>query len=132
MPDLSITQLADLTGKDRRTVTLRLAKLENKDGARGAMLYDSKQALELIYEVSGKTVDEAKREDYLQRAALAKVRREELERTRIPIEIPLRATNQALQALVAQLKSAEGKVLTVDLINAMLAEFRKIPDKLQW
>jgi hypothetical protein len=134
MPDLSQTQLSDLTGKDRKTVSRRLEPLHPKDGPRGAMLYDSRKAVELIYEVriNGKTIDEAKKEDYIQRAALAKVRREELERKRIPIELVLSVHDQALQALVAQLKSAEGKVLTVDLINAMLAEFRSIPDKLKW
>ena len=132
MPDLSINKLAELTGKDRRTVTLRLADLDKKDGARGAMLYDSKLALERIYEVSGKTMDEARREDYLQRAALSKGKREELDRTRIPIDIPLRATDQALQSLTAQLKAAESKMLTEELINKLLEEFRAIPDKLQW
>src|SRR6476659_7593829 len=96
---LSQTQLSDLTGKDRKTLTRRLESLQPQDGPRGAMLYDSRLALELIYEVktTGKTVDEARKEDYIQRAALAKVRREELERTRIPIELVLNIHDQALQ-----------------------------------
>jgi hypothetical protein len=78
--------------------------------------------------VNSQSLEEARKEDYVQRAALAKVRREELERTRIPIDIPL----QALQSLVGHLKGAEGKLLTVDLINKLLEEFRSIRDKLQW
>ena len=129
---MSINKLAELTGKDRRTVAHRLADLPAKDGAHSARLYDSRKALELIYEVSGKTTEEARREDYIQRAALAKARREEIDRTRIPIEIPMRATDQALQHLVALLKAAEGKALTEQLINKLLEEFRAIPDKIQW
>jgi hypothetical protein len=81
--------------------------------------------------VNSQSLEEARKEDYVQRAALAKVRREELEKTRIPIDIPLRATEEALQHLVTQLKSVEGKLLTRDFIKGMLEEFRRIPDKLQ-
>jgi hypothetical protein len=130
---LSINELAELTGKDRRTIASRLADLPKVDGEKpNSFAYDSKQALELIFEVSGKTIDEARKEDYIQRAALSKAKREELDRPRIPIEIPLQATDQALQSLTAQLKAAEGKTLTEQLINAILEEFRQIPDKIKW
>jgi hypothetical protein len=131
--DLSISYLSDITGHDRKTIARRLESLTPTEGAKGAKLYESGKALELIYGVRAnrQSVDEAKREDYIQRAALSKARREVLDRTRIPIEIPLQATEQALQAIVNTLKFSVGKVLTVELVNAMLADFRAIPDELE-
>ena len=50
---LSITQLSELTGRDRRTVAGKLADVPHTAGERGAMLYESSEALPLIYAVSG-------------------------------------------------------------------------------
>jgi hypothetical protein len=40
MPHLSISQLAELTGRERRTVMRLMEKLQRIDGDRGAHLYD--------------------------------------------------------------------------------------------
>src|SRR4051812_9073946 len=98
---LSITQLSELTGKDRRTIKQRLDDLPRIDGERGAYLYDSAAALELVYgiDASGISLDEAKRQELIDRAALARARREDLDRKRIPIDIPLHATDQILQSV---------------------------------
>ena len=46
---LSISQLSELTGRDRRTVAGKLADVPHTAGERGAMLYESSEALPLIY-----------------------------------------------------------------------------------
>lgn len=59
--ELSISQLADLTGFDRRTVTKKLEKIVWTEGEKGAHLYESKFALTAIYvaENEGKTFDQS-------------------------------------------------------------------------
>jgi hypothetical protein len=41
---LSISQLSELTGRDRRTVAGKLADVPHTAGERGAMLYESSEA----------------------------------------------------------------------------------------
>jgi hypothetical protein len=48
---LSINQLWELTGRDRKTVTKKLENLTFIEGDKGAHLYESSQALPLIYAV---------------------------------------------------------------------------------
>jgi len=45
---LSISQLSELTGRERRTVSQKLADVPHIAGDRGAMLYKSVKALPLI------------------------------------------------------------------------------------
>ncbi len=45
MADLSINQLAELTGKDRRTIASRLEVMDFVPGPKQAHLYDSFRAL---------------------------------------------------------------------------------------
>lgn len=131
---LSINQLSDLTGKDRRTITTRLRDIARIDGAKGAHLYESAEALELIYgtDASGMSLDFAKKEQAISAAELNRARREDLDRKRIPIDIPLAANDQVLQAVAAELKAARDKLLTEELINRLLEKFRDIPAKLKW
>lgn len=46
---LSISRISELTGKDRRTVSKRLSGLMPISGHKGAKLYDSEQALKLVF-----------------------------------------------------------------------------------
>ena len=57
---LSMTQLHELTGIDRRTVKKRLDKIEPITGPRGAMLYDPVVALPLLYNGGDNPEDDAK------------------------------------------------------------------------
>ena len=131
--NISINQLAELTGKSYRTIKHRLADLEKKDGAKGAYLYDSRQALELLYQVSGKTLDEAKIRELDERSALARARREAIDKTRIPIETVMQVFEEFHQGYAAKLKAF---ALKAGLPGEMLAEFfggvRGIPDNLKW
>ena len=129
---LSINQLSEITGKDRRTIKRLVEDLPKIDGDKGAHLYDSAEALEAIYLCAGKSLDEAKKEQALSAAALNRTRDEVERRRRIPIDVPLRANDQAIQSLTALLKAAKGQPLTEDKINELLEGFREIPAKLKW
>ena len=48
---LSICQISDFTGRDGRTVAKQLSNVPHIAGERGAMLYESTEALPLIYAV---------------------------------------------------------------------------------
>ena len=48
---LSTFQLSELTGRERRTVASKLADVPHVADDRGAMLYESSEALPLIYAV---------------------------------------------------------------------------------
>jgi hypothetical protein len=48
---LSISQISDLTGRERRTVAKQLGDMKHTDGERGTMLYESAEALPLVYAV---------------------------------------------------------------------------------
>ena len=53
---LSITELHNLTGLDRRRVRAALADLESTPGKKGAVMYESREALPMLY-VTGDTLD---------------------------------------------------------------------------
>jgi len=48
---ISISRLSELTGASTRTVNKRCAGLERRKGKKNAILFDSKQALPLIYQL---------------------------------------------------------------------------------
>lgn len=130
--ELSISELADLTGFDRRTVTKKLEKLVWKEGPKSAHLYDSKGALAALYvaESEGKTVDQARTEQALESAALTRVRREEVERKQPPLEIVLGFLEAFGQGLAASLKVHKDQKLDQGRIDTIYAEFREIGAKL--
>ncbi|SRR6266498_3633222 len=57
---LSINQLSDLTGRDRRTITKQLENLEFIAGEKSAHLYESSQALPRIYAIESLDAARAK------------------------------------------------------------------------
>ena len=48
---LSISQISDLTGRNRRTVAKQLKDLHYTAGERGTFLYESTEVLPLVYAV---------------------------------------------------------------------------------
>ena len=127
---VSIKKLSELTGRHRQTIAKILADLPLVDGQKGAHLYESREALPLIYAVDN--LEAARAEQARSQAALNKVREENLRKQRIPIELVIETHDQVLQAMAATLKAAKDKVLTVELINSIFADFRAIPAKLRW
>ena len=127
---LSINQLSDLTEFDRRTITKSLEDLHFVDGEKGAYLYESSEALPLIYKVDG--LEAARAKQALSQASLNAVREEDLRKQRIPIQIALDAIDEVFQSIAATLKAAKGKTLTPKLINNLFDKFRAIPARLKW
>jgi hypothetical protein len=115
-------------------ITPKLDGLPHNKGPKGAMRYNSALALERIYAADSEKValDQAHAEQALTQARLNRTRDEVLRKERIPLELVLSIYDQTLQAMSATLKAAKDKVLTVELLNDIFEDFRKIPDKLNW
>ena len=73
---LSINQLWDLTGRERKTVTKKLENLTFIAGEKSAHLYESSQALPLIYSVDN--LEAARAKQALSQASLNALREEDL------------------------------------------------------
>jgi hypothetical protein len=128
--EVSISEIANLTGKDRHTVAIRTARLCFKEGKKGAKLYESAEALAAVYSAS--SLEDARAKQALSQAALNAVREQVLRKTRIPIEIVTQVIDEVFQSMAATLKAASGKTLSPELINELFDEFRSIPAKLKW
>jgi hypothetical protein len=100
---LTISQLSELTGRDRRTVAKQLSDLKHTAGEGGAMLHESAEALPLVYGVDNLAT--ARAEQARSQAQLNAIRGEDLRKTRIPITIVLQVHDEIFQALAATLKS---------------------------
>src|SRR6266403_4061590 len=126
----SINELSDLTGRHRHTITKRLLDLPSIDGPKGAHLYESSEALPLIYAVDN--LEAARAKQALSQASLNALREEDLRKQRIPIQIARDVIDEVLQSIGATLKAAKGKKLTPDRINELFDKFRAAPAKLKW
>ena len=84
---LSINQLWEITGRDRKTITKKLENLTFTPGEKSAHLYDSSQALPLIYSIDN--LEAARAKQALSQASLNALREEDLRKQRIPIQIIL-------------------------------------------
>jgi hypothetical protein len=99
---LSLTQLADLTGRDRHTIRKQLEDLPSIAGKKkGAFLYETNQALALIYGAGN--LEEARAKHALSQVSLNAVREEELRKFRIPREEVLDVFDQIFQSIAATL-----------------------------
>ena len=94
---LSISQLSELTGRDRRTVAGKLADVPHIAGERGAMLYESSEALPLIYAVDN--LEAARAAQARSQASLNAVREEDLRKQRIPIQMALDTMDEVFQSI---------------------------------
>lgn len=127
---LSISELSELTGRDRRTVAKQLSDVPHIAGERGAMLYESSEALPLIYAVDN--VEAARAAQARSQASLNAVREEDLRKQRIPIQIILDLIDEVFQSVGSTLKAAKGKKLTPERINELFDKFRAAPSRLGW
>ena len=126
---LSINQLSDLTGKDRRTITTRLKDLAHVDGAKGAYLYEASEALEQIY-----YGDNSKPDLERKRCEEIDLNMEIKRKQRIPLPIVSSLWDAGMQSFAATLKAARGKVLDTTKINDLLDILRsvKLPPPNEW
>jgi len=125
---LPILKFTELTGVHRDTISKRLADLPFEAGKKGAKLYESTEALPLIYAVDN--LEAARAEQARSQAALNKVREEVLRKERIPIQIVLDTMDEIFQAIGATLKNC--KELSPARVNELFAKFREAPKKLKW
>ncbi len=130
--DLSISELSDLTGFDRRTITRKLEKLVYTEGPKGAHLYHPKHALAALYvaENEGKTFDQARTEQALASARLTTVRCETEEKKRPPLDLVLGFFDAVGQEVAAILKVHKGKTLDQARIDSIFESFRELSGKL--
>ena len=127
---VSISHLYELTGKERRTITKQLESLPFKEGEKGGHMYESAEALQKIYAAGSL---EAARADHARtQADLNRIRQQELERKRIPIEAVEQTLEEITQALGSAIKAAEGQTLTPAKINELFETFRNAPARLKW
>src|SRR6266516_2520349 len=96
---LPILKFAELTGVHRDTISKRLADVPFEAGKKGAHLYESSEALPLLYAVD--SLEAARAKQALSQAALNKVREEDLRKQRIPIQIVLDTMDECFQAMGA-------------------------------
>jgi hypothetical protein len=119
---MSLTQLADFTGRDRHTIRKQLDSLPSINGKKGALLYDSKRALSVIYQAGN--LEDARAKHALSQVSLNSVREEDLRKNRIPREEVLDVFDLAFQSIASTLKAAKFKKLTPELINEIFDKIR--------
>ncbi|PYI65516.1 MAG: hypothetical protein DMF07_05000 [Verrucomicrobia bacterium] len=124
----SINQLAELTGRDRRTIKKQLEDLHFVDGEKGAHLYESTEALPMIYRVD--KLESARAKQALSQASLNAIREENLRKERVPLQLVLDEMDSLFQAMGAILKNV--KELSPSRINEIFDKFRAVPAKLKW
>ena len=124
---VSINQLAEWTGRDRRTITQRLADIPFTEGPKQAHLYDSAVALAAIYKsTNAKEALDQKRVDEIDLNMSIK------RRERIPLPIVAGVWDAALQSFGGGLKAAKGKKLDAAKINELLEILRSAKLPLTW
>ena len=124
----SINQLSDLTRRHRHTIAKRLIDLPSIDGPKGAHLYESTEALLLIYAVDN--LESARAKQALSQASLNAIKEENLRKERVPLQLVLDEMDSLFQAMGAILKNV--KELSPSRINEIFDKFRAVPSKLKW
>ena len=124
----SINQLSDLTRRHRHTIAKRLIDLPSIDGPKGAHLYESTEALPLIYAVDN--LESARAKQALSQASLNAIKEENLRKERVPLQLALDEMDSLFQAMGAILKNT--KELSPSRINEIFDKFRAIPARLKW
>jgi hypothetical protein len=129
---LSINQLFELTGRDRKTIKQKLEGLSFANGEKGAHLYNSREVLPLIY--AADNLEAARAAQARSQASLNAYREEVLRKTRIPIHIVEEVMDETFQSIAAILKNeaSKGRPLIREIVNSMFEKFRNAPKQLKW
>src|SRR5207249_6289766 len=106
----------------------RLADLPFEAGKKGAKLYESTEALPLIYAVDN--LEAARAKQALSQASLNAIREENLRKERVPLQLVLDEMDSLFQEIGAILKNT--KELSPSRINEIFDKFRAIPARLKW
>jgi len=127
---LSISQFSELTEFERRRISKSLKGLRAIDGERGALLYESTEALPALFATDSLEAARAKQAN--SQASLNAVREQDLRRQRIPLQVVADTMDEVFQSLGSTLKAAKGKTLTTEMINELFDKFRAAPAALKW
>jgi hypothetical protein len=119
---VSVNELSNITGRDRHTIRKQLDSLPSINGKKGALLYDSKRALSVIYKTGN--LEDARAKHALSQVSLNAVREEDLRKSRIPLEEILDVLDFTFQSIASTLKAAKFKKLTPELINEIFDKIR--------
>ena len=127
---MAVNQISELTGRDRHGIPKRLENLPFTPGDKGAHLYESREALPLIYAVDN--LEAARAAQARSKASLNAVREQDLRKQRIPIQIVRDVIDEVFQAMATTLKTeaARGAPLTTKRVNQFFEKFGSIPAKL--
>src|SRR5438046_9499717 len=109
----SVNQLSELTGRDRRTIKKQLEELHFVLGEKSAHLYESSEALPLIYRVDN--LESARAKQALSQASLNAVKEENLRKERVPLQLVLDEMDSLLQEIGAILQNT--KELRADRVH---------------
>src|SRR5947208_2911428 len=107
---------------------VQLEKLHFVLGEKSAHLYESSEALPLIYRVDN--LESARAKQALSQASLNAIKEENLRKERVPLQLALDEMDSLFQAMGAILKNT--KELSPSRINEIFDKFRAIPAKLKW
>jgi len=123
-----MSQLEQLTGRSFRVIRKQLEDSHFIGGDRGEHLYESTEALPLIYHVDN--LESARAKQALSQASLNAIKEEQLRKERVPLQLVLDEMDSLFQAIGAILKNT--KELDADRVNEIFQQFREIPSKLKW
>lgn len=138
MPALNITQISDLTGMARKTVTKRLEGLPYTGGeyASDPKIYDAPAALARVYATGPQSVD-GEMTNAQAASLLAQTKTAEIEldmqitrKERIPLEVVTQVNEEAFSAVSQMLKAQLGKSVTSEVLTEWLAELRGIGERI--
>lgn len=137
MPKFSISQYAEMCGRDRTTISIKLRDMTFEPGPRRSRLYESVHALELIFgftiggDVPTITQAEATRLLTVARGQQVELEMEVTRKERVPIEDITEINEEALSNAAGLLKANTGKQLTEEIVNDVFSCFRGIAAKLK-
>src|SRR5436309_11345478 len=102
---LPILKFTEMTGVHRDTISKRLADLPFEAGKKGAKLYESTEALPLIFAVDN--LEAARAKQALSQASLNAIREENLRKERVPLQLVLDEMDSLFQEIGAVLKNTK-------------------------
>jgi len=123
---VSITELHNLTGQDRRRITKALANLKAKPGEKGAKLYESEAAIPLLYISEGGELDPQKERARLthHQANIAALEEKELEGELVRRSSVVAEVSDAIANCRAKLLSLPSKMASVVAGMSSVADIR--------
>lgn len=123
---ISESEMAQLSSKDRRTVSERVQHLKCMDGSHGAKLYKSDEALPAVFmvESSSGSLEDARTRLVNEQADLAKSRNAVLRKEWIPFDAVQVIWSDSMVKAMSIFKATKGQLLTVEKINEILAQLR--------